>query len=74
MPAGELGKRLVGALQVLSPFGFWWLTPATVYAVGLAFIAAVYVEFSVAGGRPPVIVVECIVAGVFAVAAVAGRC
>jgi hypothetical protein len=45
-----------------------------VYAVGLAFIAAVYVEFSVAGGRPPVIVVECIVAGVFAVAAVAGRC
>jgi hypothetical protein len=62
----------VGVLQVLSPFGFWWLTPATVYAVGLAFIAAVYVGFSVADGRPRVIVVECVVAGAFAVVAGAG--
>lgn len=74
MPAGEIGKWLVGALQVLSRFGFWWLTPATVYAVGLAFIAAVYLGFILAGGRPGVIVVECIVAGVFAVVAVAGHC
>jgi len=67
-----LAGVVVGALQVLSPFCFWWLTPATVYAVGLAFIAAVYVGFSVADGRPRVIVVECIVAGVFAVVAAAG--
>ena len=67
-----LAGVVVGALQVLSPFGFWWLTPATVYAVGLAFIAAVYVGFSVADGRPRVIVVECVVAGAFAVVAGAG--
>ena len=67
-----LAGVVVGALQVLSPFGFWWLTPATVYAVGLAFIAAVYVGFSVADGRPRVIAVECVVAGAFAVVAGAG--
>jgi hypothetical protein len=67
-----LAGVVVGVLQVLSPFGFWWLTPATVYAIGLAFIAAVYIGFSVADGRPRVIVVECIVAGAFAVVAGAG--
>ena len=67
-----LAGFVVGGLQAVSPFGFWWLTPATVYAVGLAFIAAVYVGFSVADGRPRVIVVECIVAGAFAVVAGVG--
>jgi len=67
-----LAGVVVGGLQAVSPFGFWWLTPATVYAVGLAFIAAVYVGFSVADGRPWVIAVECIVAGAFAVVAGAG--
>jgi hypothetical protein len=67
-----LAGVVVGVLQLLSPFGFWWLTPATVYAIGLAFIAAVYIGFSVADGRPRVIVVECIVAGAFAVVAGAG--
>src|SRR5215210_9061347 len=67
-----LAGAVVGGLQTVSPFGFWWLTPATVYAVGLAFIAAVYVGFSVADGRPRVIAVECIVAGAFAVVAGAG--
>jgi hypothetical protein len=67
-----LAGVVVGVLQVLSPFGFWWLTPATVYAMGLAFIAAVYIGFSVADGRPRVIVVECIVAGAFTVVAGAG--
>ena len=63
---------MVGALQVLSPFGLWWLPAATVYAVGLAFIAAVQVGFSVADGRPRVIVIECIVLGAFAIVAGAG--
>ena len=67
-----LAGAVVGVLQVLSPFGFWWLTPATVYALGLAFIAAVYIGFSVADGRPRVIVAECIVAGAFAVVAGVG--
>src|SRR5919112_615038 len=67
-----LAGVVVGALQVLSPFGFWWLTPATVYAVGLAFIAAVYIGFSVADGRPRVIAVACVVAGAFAAGAGVG--
>ena len=32
------------------PFAFWWLPPATVYVMGLVFIAAVYIGFSVADG------------------------
>jgi hypothetical protein len=67
-----LAGVVVGGLQAASPLGFWWLTAATVYAVGLAFIAAVYVGFSVADGRPRVIVVESIVAGAFALVAGAG--
>ena len=67
-----LAGVVVGGLQAVSPFGFWWLTPATVYAVGLAFIAAVYIGFSVADGRSRVIVVESIVAGAFAVIAGVG--
>jgi hypothetical protein len=35
----------------VSPLGFWWLEPKTVYALGLALIAAVYIGFSVADGR-----------------------
>lgn len=62
---------VVGGLQALSPFGFWWLSPATVYAMGLAVIAAIYIGFSVADGRWRVIAVESAVATVFlAVAAV----
>lgn len=63
---------VVGALQAASPVAFWWLEPATVYALGLALIAAVYIGFAVADGRPPVIVVECVVAAVFVVLAAAG--
>jgi hypothetical protein len=43
-----------------------------VYALGLILIAAVYIGFAVADGRPPVIVVECCVAAVFVVVAAAG--
>ena len=63
---------VVGALQAASPLAFWWLEPATVYALGLALIAAVYIGFAVADGRPAVIVVECVVAAVFVVLAAAG--
>jgi len=61
-----------GAIQAASPLGFWWLAPATVYALSLALIAAVYIGFAVADGRPTVVAVESIVAGAFVVVAAAG--
>src|SRR3954453_19172610 len=60
-----------GVLQAASPIGFWWLPPATVYSLGLALIAAVYIGFGVADGRPKVIAVESSVAGMFVVIAAA---
>jgi hypothetical protein len=65
----------VGAVQAASPLGFWWLDQATVQALLLALIAAVYIGFAVADGRPRVIAVECGVTFVFfllAAAAVTG--
>src|ERR1700748_659537 len=56
---------LLGAIQAASPLGFWWLEPATVYALLLCAIAAVYVGFAVADGRPHVIAIECAIAAVF---------
>jgi hypothetical protein len=63
---------VVGVLQAASPVALWWLDPATVYALGLAFIAAVYIGFAVADGRARVIVVEAVVAMAFVVVAAAG--
>lgn len=63
---------VVGVLQAASPLAFWWLDPATVYAVGLAVIAPVYVGFAVADGRVRIIVVECGVVMAFVVVATAG--
>jgi hypothetical protein len=37
-----------GVIQAAAPLGFWWLDPATVYALSLALIAAVYIGFAVA--------------------------
>ena len=48
-----------------------WLPAATVYALGIVLIAAVYIGFSVADGRWKVIAVECTVAGAFVVVAAA---
>ena len=45
-----------------SPLGFWWLEASTVYALGLALIASIYIGFAVADGRAPVIAVETSVA------------
>ena len=65
------GVVVVG-LQAASPLGFWWLDAATVYALGLALIAAIYIGFAVADGRPTVIIVESGVAAVFVVLAAVG--
>jgi hypothetical protein len=61
-----------GVIQAAAPLGFWWLDPATVYALSLALIAAVYIGFAVADGRPRVIAVEAAVAAVFVVVAAVG--
>jgi hypothetical protein len=58
-----------GAIQAASPIGFWWLPAATVYGLGLTLIAAVYIGFSVADGRPKVIAVESMIATAFVVIA-----
>ena len=63
---------VVGGIQAASPLGFWWLEPATVYALELALIAAIYIGFSVADGRWKVIAVECGVAAAFVILAAAG--
>jgi len=60
-----------GCLQAASPLAFPWLDDATVYALGLALIAAVYIGFGVADGRPRVIAVETVVAAAFVVLAAA---
>ncbi len=56
---------IFGLLQAAAPLGLWWLPPATVYAISLALIAAVYIGFAVADGRRKVIAVEVSVATVF---------
>jgi hypothetical protein len=58
-----------GALQAASPLAFWWLEPSTVLALSLPLIAAVYIGFAVADGRPKVIAVESTIAGMFLVLA-----
>ena len=62
---------VVGLLQAATPLAFWWLDSATVYALGLAVIASVYVGFAVADGRPRVIAVESSVTLAFVVVAAA---
>ena len=61
-----------GVIQAASPLGFWWLDPATVYALSVALIAAVYIGFAVADGRSRVIAVETVVAAGFILLAAAG--
>ena len=61
-----------GVIQAGVPLGFWWLDPATVYALSLTLIAAVYIGFAVADGRPAVIAVESSVAAGFVIVGAAG--
>ncbi len=56
---------IIGAGQAASPLVLWWLSPSTVYALGLAVIASVYVGFAVADGRTKVLIVEISVAAAF---------
>jgi hypothetical protein len=62
---------VVGVAQAATPLAFWWLSTATVYALGLVFIAAVYIGFAVADGRRKVLAVETGVAGMFVIVAAA---
>lgn len=62
----------IGAVQAASPLILRWLEPATLHAIYISLIAAVYIGFAVADGRPKVIAVEAAVAAAFVlVAAVA---
>ena len=69
LPGAVICGAVVGMIQAVSPLGFWWLEPKTVYALGLTLIAAVYIGFSVADGRGHVIAIESSVAGLFVVVA-----
>jgi hypothetical protein len=72
MRAAIIWGVVVGVIQAASPLAFWWLDPATVYALGLAAIAFVYIGFAVADGRWRVLAVESVVAMAFVVVAAAG--
>lgn len=72
MRAAIVWGVVVGLAQAASPLAFWWLDPATVYALGLAVIAPVYIGFAVADGRARIVVVECLVAMAFVVVAAVG--
>src|SRR2546429_5058324 len=64
-----------GAIQAASPLALRWLDQATVQALLLTLIAAVYIGFAVADGRPKVITVEAAIPGalfLLAAAAVTG--
>jgi hypothetical protein len=62
---------VIGVLQAASPLAFWWLDTATVYALGLAAIAFIYIGFAVADGRRRVVAAESTVATAFVVVAAA---
>jgi hypothetical protein len=63
---------VVGGIQAASPVAVRWLQPETVHALYIAFIAAVYIGFAVADGRPKVLAVETGVAAAFVVLAAVG--
>ena len=60
-----------GVVQAAAPLAFFWLDAATVYALSLPLIAAVYIGFAVADGRRHVLAVETAVASAFVVVAAA---
>jgi hypothetical protein len=61
----------VGVIQAATPLAFWWLESSTVYALGLALIAAIYIGFAVSDGRVKTIAVEGSVAFAFVLVAAA---
>ena len=58
-----------GAVNVVVPIGFWWLDLSISHALAIVLIAAVYIGFAVADGRPKVIAVETCIAATFVVLA-----
>ena len=60
-----------GGINLAVPLVFWWLDTATAYAISIVLIAAVYIGFAVADGRPKIIVIETCVACAFVVLAAA---
>jgi hypothetical protein len=63
---------VVGIAQAATPLALWWLDTATVYALGLAVIAPIYIGLAVGGdGRWKVIAVETGVASGFIIIAAA---
>jgi hypothetical protein len=73
-PGADVGTPVtwgivVGALNVAIPAAFWWLDLATVHALAITLIAAVYIGLAVADGRARVIATETVVAGLFVVVA-----
>lgn len=72
MRAAIVWGLVVGVMQAASPLAFWWLDGATVYALGLALIAGVYIGFAVSDGRWKIIAVESSVAMAFVIVAAAG--
>ncbi len=55
----------LGAVQAASPLILQWIEPATLHAMYISLIAAVYIGFAVADGRPKVLAVEVAVASTF---------
>jgi hypothetical protein len=63
---------VVGIIQAATQLAFWWLDGATVYALGLAVIASIYIGFAVADGRWKIIATESGVAfGIVVISAAA---
>ena len=62
---------VVGVAQAATPLVMWWLDTATVYALGLAVIAPIYIGLAVGDGRWKVLAVETGVASGFIIIAAA---
>lgn len=62
---------VAGVVQAAAPMAFFWLNSATIYALSLPLIAAVYIGFAVADGRRHVLAIEAAVASTFVVVAAA---
>lgn len=60
-----------GVAQAGIALAFWWLDLSTVHALMVTLIAAIYIGFAVADGRPKVIVVEATVVVAFFIASAA---
>ncbi len=63
---------IVGLIQAVLASAVLWLPVATVHALSIGFIAAIYIGFAVADGRTRVIAVESAVAMAFVLLATAG--